>query len=74
MLCFTCRVSADKPYTCLTKTQISTSRGSSDASAAASETVQKISINFHVSKISDLDKKLHTLCLVLQPIVVVKNN
>lgn len=64
-------VSQSKPYTCLLKTQISTTRGSSEAKPPT-ETSEKIKvpINFHVTKLSNPEKKLHALCLVLQPVIV----
>ena len=64
-------VSQSVPYANLLKTQISTSKGSQTASGDGSNAVQTVNINFHVTKLTDPAKKLHALCLVLQPVIVV---
>ena len=62
-------VSTSKPTASLLKTQIQIAQGTSDANKPKGLTVP---INFHVTKLHDADKKLHSFCLVLQPIVRAK--
>ena len=65
------RVSQDKPFASLFKTQLTASKGGTEAQTGSAN-LQKVNINFHVTKLSKPDTKLHALCLVLQPIIVAK--
>ncbi len=57
------------------KTELKRGKGQSEAAASKSgETSTIVPINFHATKISNPEKKLHALCLVLQPVIVAKNS
>lgn len=64
------RVTQDKPHASMLKTQLTSSLGSSEAGDQPPQ--QKVNINFYVTKISDTQKKLYGLCVVLQPIIVAR--
>lgn len=33
----------------------------------------KVNVNFYVTKLNDENKKVHGYCLVIQPIIIIKN-
>ena len=55
------------------KTELKRSKSNTEASPAGSQSqMTVVPINFHATKISNAEKKLHALCLVLQPVIVAK--
>ena len=57
------------------KTELKRNKSNTEASPAGSESQMTIvPINFHATKISNAEKKLHALCLVIQPVIVAKAN
>ena len=59
-------VAREKPFSCLMRSQITTSKGNSKS---GEQSDQKIPVNFYASKLLDQNKKAYGYCLVLQPIV-----
>lgn len=49
-------------------------KGTTEAGNNNTSASQRVNVNFHVTKLANPDKKLHALCLVIQPIIVAKNN
>ena len=62
-------VSQSQPYANMLKTEIKTTKATSEAGQDSALTVP---INFHVTKLHNADKKLHAYCIVLQPIIRTK--